>query len=134
MGHFFSFWKHLRSRSGRHLDMVQLASINNGSLLGNLDYGREAVVLFLNLNWRNCYKKWLTIVSLGSGRFAFGQMQKLGNVNTTFFIKKSSEFLFFLHQKNTKVDNSTRNHYGCTAVSTIVASLFHLKRHKRFLF
>ena len=46
--------------------------------------------------------KWLTIVQLGSGRFAFGQMQKLGNVNTTFLIKNSSKFFFFLHQKNTK--------------------------------
>ena len=46
--------------------------------------------------------------------------------------KKSFTSIFFLHQKNTKVTNSTQNYYGCKAVSTSVASLFHLKRHKRF--
>ena len=57
------------------------------------------------------------LVQLGSGRFAFGQLK---NWVTLSFLNTHQPIQHKII------------HYCCRAVSTSVASLFHLKRHTRF--
>jgi hypothetical protein len=84
--------------------------------VGNNNYGREAVA-FLMDKWKQLRPR--------SGRLLF-ELSNWVALPPLFCDQK------IFYQKNTKVTNSTQNYYGCKAVSTSVASLFHLKRHKRF--
>ena len=122
--------------SGRLFELVQLASIINGSLLDNLDYGRYKMGHYWACGHNNGrdaaffkigaagINKWVAIVQLGSGLFAFGQLQKLCHF---FSITKSFKFLFSLQLNTKPANSSTQNHYGCKAVSSVASSLlFHL--------
>ena len=90
------------------------------------NYGRAAATF---LNWATGINKWVTI--LDNWKQLQPRSGRLFYSLPLLFDQKSFKFLFFLHH-NAKPANSTQNHYGCKAVSTSVASLFHLKRHKRF--
>ena len=153
-------WEQLRSRSSR-LFIGQMETTTaakrppSWTLKGHYfwqatgkNYGRDEAAAMKRLQWSgriwHLLRRTTTVVAKRplfwlnkwkQLRPRSGRLLELGNWVTLpplFFINLFFKFLFFLHQKNTKVAISTQNHYGCKAVSTSVASLFHLKRHKRF--
>ena len=100
MGHFI-LGNYGHERSGHLLELVQLVLIIGGSLLDNW----EAAVLHS------------------------GNCKNLGNVTTSFRSKNllKSNSLYTVPPQH-KTSQFYTNHYGCKAVSTCVASLFHLKQ------
>ena len=104
MGHFY--WATDVNNYGREAAAFLNWATGINKCVSRNNNGQAAVFL---IGSTGTNKWWLTIIQVGSGRFAFGQLQKLGSVTTSFDQKLFLILILFTPQHKIRQFYTTRS-------------------------